>query len=123
MWRRDRSEHAHGVDGRQCEYGAFFQRVHCNYVPQPGLKAVRLRADTLRRRRIVAEGALTGDRSRDADPGIIFAAADPTRYNFRFLSERGVMDHIQIKGARTHNLKNIELAMPRDKLNENNDHS
>ncbi|AZT82791.1 excinuclease ABC subunit UvrA [Marinobacter sp. NP-4(2019)] len=26
------------------------------------------------------------------------------------------MDHIQIKGARTHNLKNIDLDMPRDKL-------
>src|SRR5690554_3936814 len=29
---------------------------------------------------------------------------------------RGVMDHIQIKGARTHNLKNINLDIPRDKL-------
>ena len=26
------------------------------------------------------------------------------------------MDHIQVKGARTHNLKNIDLEMPRDKL-------
>jgi len=26
------------------------------------------------------------------------------------------MDHIQIKGARTHNLKNIDLDIPRDKL-------
>lgn len=26
------------------------------------------------------------------------------------------MDRIQIKGARTHNLKNIDLDMPRDKL-------
>ena len=26
------------------------------------------------------------------------------------------MDHIQIKGARTHNLKNFDLDMPRDKL-------
>ncbi|KXO06623.1 Excinuclease ABC subunit A [Marinobacter excellens LAMA 842] len=32
------------------------------------------------------------------------------------LLKRGVMDHIQIKGARTHNLKNIDLDMPRDKL-------
>jgi len=30
--------------------------------------------------------------------------------------KRGVMDHIQIKGARTHNLKNIDLDIPRDKL-------
>src|ERR1700677_1731672 len=26
------------------------------------------------------------------------------------------MDHIHIKGARTHNLKNIDLVLPRDKL-------
>ena len=27
-----------------------------------------------------------------------------------------VMDHIVVRGARTHNLKNINIAIPRDKL-------
>ena len=26
------------------------------------------------------------------------------------------MEHIEIRGARTHNLKNIDLIIPRDKL-------
>lgn len=44
------------------------------------------------------------------------AAPSLKRYTGRFYRKRGVMDHIQIKGARTHNLKNIDLDMPRDKL-------
>src|SRR5680860_1221511 len=65
------------------------------------------------RRRIVTEGSPAGHRYNFTS---IFAAAGVTRYNLRFFPKRGVMDHIQIKGARTHNLKNIDLDIPRDKL-------
>ena len=41
----------------------------------------------------------------------------PNRYNFRFrLTDRRSMENITIRGARTHNLKNIDLSLPRDKL-------
>ncbi len=30
--------------------------------------------------------------------------------------KRGCMSNIEIRGAKTHNLKNIDLSIPRDKL-------
>src|SRR5690606_32638067 len=45
--------------------------------------------------------------------------ADPrNRYNVRLpaASVWAAMKHIGIRGARTHNLKNIDLSLPRDRL-------
>ena len=41
----------------------------------------------------------------------------PNRYNFGFrLTDRRSIESITIRGARTHNLKNIDISLPRDKL-------
>ena len=44
-------------------------------------------------------------------------ALDSSLYNSKFLCDtRFALDTILIRGARTHNLKNIDLTLPRDKL-------